>query len=114
MPDPSHDRICTRCHTQFTPHHDVGDTCGAAFVVVIAALVIEALVKPGLLLLISMGLASALTGARMLRWFAERRERTCTACGSRQSVPVLSPVGVDLHARAARSLTMKPPTSFPS
>ena len=104
MSDPSQDRICTRCHTRFTPRLGavLAVGCWTAPVIVIGGHLVDLLVKPGPLLLAGICVASVPWIGWRFRRLAGDRERTCTTCGSRQTVPLLSPVGIDLHAHEAR------------
>ncbi len=100
MTDPSQDRICTLCHSRYTPERGVMVVGGGACIVVMVAVItLGEVIKPGVVLVIALSVGGALCCGGLVWWLIGARERTCTVCGSRLTVPLLSPAGVTLHVR---------------
>lgn len=103
MTDPAWERICTLCRTRFTPARGMAwSTVGSGYVLLIGVLVVAAAVRPGPLLAGGLCVAYAVGHGWAARRLAVARERTCTSCGSQETVPLLSPAGIDLDCEEVR------------
>lgn len=109
-------RVCTLCQTRFAPHTARGLGCGVYFVVFVGVVALDAGLRPGPLVSLGVGLAAAIVAGWVLQRVGASRERTCTACGSQQTVPLDSPVAAAAEPPAPRfdpltGVPVAPPTS---
>ena len=106
MSDTPQDRICTLCGTQFAPRVGIPwSGYGLCFMGLVATLLVEAAARPGPLLTMGLCCSWAIGCWWIHRRIAVSRERACPACGSSESVPLQSPVGIALHQRSTSSIS---------
>lgn len=91
MTEPAPTRVCTLCHAKFAPRTARGLGCGVYFVVFVGVVALDAGLRPGPLISLGLGLAAAVVVGWVLQRLGASRERTCTSCGSQQTVPLESP-----------------------